>query len=204
MSREALKWARESVHAQLVSIRKENRRKKERRIRIMKNNCRAITKEQPPRLRRFLARHRTQRARGQEAMDRITLGECLHLHYALGWTADIRDGHLVSLGGAPAEEAGERNMVRCRPVFCVLPPLPAGKKIPAEKGAPPGRLAMHRAWPARKHTYIITEPAGYGKQKIRNRHKRDCRESYKNQKGRDETHGRNQNQPACHRKRQAH
>ncbi|MDE7298650.1 MAG: hypothetical protein K2N94_07450 [Lachnospiraceae bacterium] len=33
----------------------------------------------------------------REAMDRFTLGDCLHLYCVLGWTADIRAGHLTAL-----------------------------------------------------------------------------------------------------------
>ncbi|MDE7298245.1 MAG: hypothetical protein K2N94_05380 [Lachnospiraceae bacterium] len=42
-------------------------------------------------------RRRTRQQSRREAMDRITLGECLHLYCVLGWTADIRAGHLTAL-----------------------------------------------------------------------------------------------------------
>lgn len=38
-------------------------------------------------------------------MDEVTMGECLHLYATLGWTADIRAGHLLALGRETTHEA---------------------------------------------------------------------------------------------------
>ena len=100
----------------------------------MKNICKAVIKE-PSKLPHFLRRRRAEQARRQAAMDQYTLGECLHLHYVLGWTAEIRAGHLVFLGRVP-EEAGKRKKAGRRPSFRVLVPLSAGRKNPGrEKGS---------------------------------------------------------------------
>ena len=100
----------------------------------MKNICKTVIKE-PSKLRHFLRLRRAEQARRQAAMDQYTLGECLHLHYVLGWTAEIRAGHLVFLGRVP-EEAGKRKKAGRRPSFRVLVPLSAGRKNPGrEKGS---------------------------------------------------------------------
>ena len=91
--------------------------------------------ERPSKLPHFLRRRRAEQARRQAAMDQYTLGECLHLHYVLGWTAEIRAGHLVFLGRVP-EEAGKRKKAGRRPSFRVLVHLSAGRKNPGrEKGS---------------------------------------------------------------------
>ena len=87
--------------------------------------------ERPSKLRHFLRLRRAEQARRQAAMDQYTLGECLHLHYVLGWTAEIRAGHLLFLGRVPEEEtepaAGRRS---------AWPHLSAGIKKPGgEKGS---------------------------------------------------------------------
>ncbi len=79
-------------------------------IRIRRDNGKARfsvgsnAKERPSKLPCFLRRRRAEQARRQAAMDQYTLGECLHLHYVLGWTAEIRAGHLLFLGRIPEEE----------------------------------------------------------------------------------------------------
>lgn len=100
-------------------------------IRIRRDNGKARfsvgsnAKERPSKLPCFLRRRRAEQARRQAAMDQYTLGECLHLHYVLGWTAEIRAGHLLFLGRVPEEEtepaAGRRS---------AWPHLSAGIKKP--------------------------------------------------------------------------
>ncbi|MDE7297337.1 MAG: hypothetical protein K2N94_00735 [Lachnospiraceae bacterium] len=69
----------------------------------------------------------------REAMDRITLGECLHLYCVLGWTADIRGGHLLALGRMPDDEDHE-----AKPLFRAW-------KDPAERKPLPGGCTAREA-----------------------------------------------------------
>ncbi len=85
-----------------------------------------------------------QQARRQAAMDQYTLGECLHLYYVLGWTAEIRAGHLLFLGRVPEEEtepaAGRRSAWQY---------LSAGIKKPGgEKGS--AELTCHESTACQK------------------------------------------------------
>ena len=69
----------------------------------------------------------------REAMDRITLDECLHLYCVLGWTADIRGGHLLALGRMPDDEDRE-----AKPLFLA-------RKDPAERKPLPGGCTAREA-----------------------------------------------------------
>lgn len=110
----------------------------------MKNICKTVIIE-PSKLPHFLRRRRAEQARRQAAMDQYTLGECLHLHYVLGWTAEIRAGHLVFLGRVP-EEARKRNSAGRRSSW----PLPsAGIKNPGGEESSAG-LTCHESTACQK------------------------------------------------------
>ena len=91
----------------------------------------------------------------REAMDRITIGECLHLYCVLGRTADIRAGHLLALGRMPDDEGHE-----AKPLF-------RARKDPAERKPLPGGCTAREAQSGKSTIALYRNAREIARKKIR-------------------------------------